>query len=130
MLVRQLDDELRAEGGLSLYEYSAMLQIVEAPDRRVRMSDLADGILLTRSGVTRLIARLVNDGLVERHESPSDGRGAEAALTDEGLDRLRAASAIHLRGVEAYYLDRVSPEDQEAVGRAMRSVVAGLREDS
>lgn len=130
LLLRQLDDELQAECGLSTYEYSALLQIAEAPDRCLRMSEVADGILLTRSGVTRLIGRLTVDGLVERRECVSDGRGFEAVLTDEGLERLRAASAIHLRGIEDYYLDRVSPEDQETVGRVMQDVWEGVRERS
>jgi DNA-binding MarR family transcriptional regulator len=127
LLQRRLDDELQTECGLSMYEYSALLQIAEAPDRRLRMSDVADGILLTRSGVTRLIGRLTVDGLVERRECVSDGRGSEAVLTEEGLRRLRAASAVHLRGIETYYFDRVSPQDQETVGRVMQAVSEGLR---
>ena len=129
LLVRRLDDELRAESGLSIPEYSALLQLAEAPERRQRMSDLAGGIFLTRSGVTRLIDRLEKDGLVERRGCLSDGRGAEAALTEEGLTRLRAASTVHLRGIETYYFDRISPDDQETVGRAMKAVGDGVRED-
>jgi DNA-binding MarR family transcriptional regulator len=130
LLLRRLDDELRAEGGLSLYEYSALLQLAEAPGRRQRMSELADGILLTRSGVTRLVDRLESDGLVERIECTSDGRGAQAVLTEEGLTKLRAASKVHLRGIEAYYFDRVSPQDQEVIGRTMKAVSDGVRDRS
>ena len=128
MLVRRLDDELQAESGLSIPEYSALLQIAEAPERRLRMSELANSIFITRSGVTRLIGRLTRDGLVERRECLSDGRGYEAVLTDEGLTRLRAASAVHLRGIDTYYFERVSQEDQETIGRVMKTVAAGIRE--
>ena len=128
VVTKRLDDELQAETGLSLYEYSALLQLAEADGRRKRMSELADGILLTRSGVTRLVDRLERDGLVERSQCASDGRGSEAVLTEAGLARLRAASTVHLRGIDAYYLSRVPPEDQEAVGRVMADIVEGVRE--
>ena len=93
------------------------------------MSELALGIVLTRSGVTRLVDRLERDGLVERGQCESDGRGAEARLTDKGLERLREASKVHLRGIDDYYFARVSDEDQEVVGRVMSDVVEGLRRD-
>ena len=127
VITRQLDEELRDETGLSLFEYAALLHLAEAEGRRLRMSELADGIVLTRSGVTRLVDRLERDGLVERNQCSSDGRGAEATLTDAGLERLRAASKVHLRGIDEYYFERVSEEDQAAVGRAMNEVVEGLR---
>lgn len=127
VITRQLDEELRDETGLSLFEYAALLHLAEAPDRRLRMSELALGIVLTRSGVTRLVDRLERDGLVERCQCSSDGRGAEAMLTEAGLKRLRAASTVHLRGIDDYYFEQVSDEDQAVVGRAMNDVVEGLR---
>ena len=128
VVARRLDEELQAETGLSLFEYSALLQLAEADDRRKRMSELAEGILLTRSGVTRLVDRLVRDGLVERSPCSSDGRGADAVLTDEGLRRLRAASRVHLRGIDRYDFEQVSPDDHEVVGRAMDRITEGVRE--
>lgn len=121
-LLDRLDHELRAEAGMSLPEYSALLHLAEAPDRRLRMSQLAEGILLTRSGVTRLIDRLVAVGFVARRQCLSDGRGAEAMLTDAGLEALRIASRTHLRGIKRYFLDPLEPADLEAVGRAMDAV--------
>jgi DNA-binding MarR family transcriptional regulator len=128
LLTDRLDEELRRETGLSLFEYSALLQLAEAPERRRRMSELAEGILLTRSGVTRLIDRLEREGLVERCACVSDGRGAEAVLTEAGLERLRGASRVHLRGVERYYLERVSPADQATIARVMTGLAEGIRE--
>ena len=127
LLMGRLEEELADAMGMSLGEYSTLVQLVQAPGRRKRMSDLADGAFLTRGGVTRLIDRLEQDGLVERDRCVSDGRGTEAVLTEAGVDRLRAASRIHLRGVDEYYLSRVSDQDQETVGRVMRDVAEGIR---
>jgi len=119
---RRLDEELRAEHDLSLAEYDTLLTIAWSPDRRIRMRTLADRILLSKSGVTRLIDRLVADGLVERDACLSDARGAEAVLTVAGLERLRAASGTHLRGIDAHFLNVVEPSDLPAIARAMRVV--------
>jgi DNA-binding MarR family transcriptional regulator len=123
-ITRRLDEELRAEHDLSLAEYDALLQLAEAPGRRMRMHRLADEVLLSRSGVTRLIDRLVRDGSVERDSCVTDARGAEAVLTQAGLDRLRNASATHLRGISDHFVDAIAPADFDAVDRAMRGVLA------
>lgn len=119
---RRLDEELRSEHDLSLAEYDTLLAIAWAPERRIRMRLLADSILLSKSGVTRLIDRLVADGLVERATCLSDARGAEAVLTPAGLDRLRSASRTHLRGIEEYFLRALGPGDATTVERVLRSV--------
>ena len=119
---RRLDEELRAEHDVTFAEYDALLTIARAPDRRVRMGQLADEVLLSKSGVTRLIDRLVSDGLVERSSCLADARGAEAVLTDLGLARLRAASKTHLRGISEHFLGVVEPADLEVLERAMTAV--------
>src|SRR5689334_1037525 len=113
-VVRRLDEELRAEHDLSLAEYDALLTIAQAPDGRVRMGSLADQVLLSKSGITRLIDRLVSDGLVERTACSADARGAEAVLTETGRARLRDASRTHLRGIDEHFLAIVDPDDLEA----------------
>ena len=128
-LERMLDDDLRAEHDISLAEYDALLQLAEAPGRRLRMHQLADRVLLSRSGVTRLIDRLVRDGSVERDTCQTDARGAEAVLTAAGLERLRIAAPTHLRGIADHFVDAIHPSDLEAVGRAMRDILAGLVTD-
>jgi len=120
---RLLDEELRAEHDLSLAEYDALLQLAEAPGRRLRMHQLADRVVLSRSGITRLIDRLVADGAVERTHCATDARGAEAVLTKAGLDRLREASRTHLRGIARHFLEAIDPEDLVAIGRAMDGVL-------
>ena len=121
-VTRRLDEELRAEHDLSLAEYDAMLTIADAPERRIRMRQLADRVILSKSGVTRLIDRLVLDGLVERKACASDARGAEAVLTAEGLDRLRRASRTHLRGIAEHFLAAVDEADLPAIERSMQAV--------
>jgi DNA-binding MarR family transcriptional regulator len=121
-IVRRLDEELRAEHDISLAEYDALLTIAQAPDGRVRMGSLADQVLLSKSGVTRLIDRLVSDGLVERTACSADARGAEAVLTETGLARLREASRTHLRGIDEHFLAVVEPDDLDATERTMTAV--------
>ncbi len=130
-VTRRLDEELRAEHDLSLAEYDALLSIAEAPDRRIRMRQLADRVILSKSGVTRLIDRLVLDGLVQRDACLSDARGAEAVLTTAGLDRLRRASRTHLRGIDEHFIAAVDQADLSVIQRSMRAVAerAGVDAD-
>ncbi len=125
-LTRRLDEELRAAHGLSLAEYDALVQLAAAPGRRLRMSVLADRVLLSRSGITRLVDRLEGDGMVQRTACTTDARGAEAALTRTGLERLRTASPTHLDGVRRYFLEVVSSADQAAIQRGLGRVLDGL----
>ena len=121
-VVRRLDDDLRREHGLSLQEYGALLHLARAPERRLRMTRLSEALLLSKSGVTRLIDRLEADGLVARHACPSDARGAEAAITSAGVARLRDAAPTHLRGIETYFLDAIPEDDLVVVERALDRV--------
>jgi DNA-binding MarR family transcriptional regulator len=106
-VTRLLERELQAEESLALADYDVLVQLALAGDRRLRMSELADRLLLSRSGITRLVDRLERDGLVERMTCESDRRGQWAALTDAGHQRLRNASPTHLRGVAEHFLDRI-----------------------
>jgi DNA-binding MarR family transcriptional regulator len=119
---RRLDEELRLEHDLSIAEYDTLLALALAPERRMRMGPLAEHVILSKSGVTRLIDRLVCDGLVERSACLADARGAEAVLTDRGLARLRQASPTHLRGVNAHFLSILDEEDLEVIERTMTAV--------
>lgn len=122
-ITRRLDEDLQANHGLSLAEYDALLQIATAPERRLRMNLIAQRVLLSRSGVTRLIDRLVADGAVERVACSTDARGAEAVLTPDGLTRLRKASRTHLAGIEQYFLQAIPADDRAAIERGLARVV-------
>ncbi len=123
---RRLDDDLRSRHGLSLQEYETLLHLAESPERRLRMGRLADSLLLSKSGVTRLVDRLVDDGLVERTSCTSDARGAEATLTALGLSRLRTAAPTHLDGIREYFVSVIDAADLAVVERAMDAVAEGL----
>lgn len=125
-LFRRLDEELQAAHGVSLAEYDALLQLAGADGRRLRMSVLAERVLLSRSGITRLVDRLVATGMVERSVCPTDARGAMATLTPAGLDRLRTASRTHLEGVGRYFLDVVTEPDQAILERSLGAVIDRL----
>ncbi len=121
---RRLDDDLRQEHGLSLQEYGALLILAESPDRRLRMGRLAESLTLSKSGATRLIDRLVEDGFVSRLSCSTDARGAEALLTEQGVDRLRTAAPTHLRGIAEYFLSAIGSSDLEVIERTMSEVAA------
>ncbi len=121
-VARRLDEDLRSRHALSLQEYETLLHLAEAPDRRLRMGRLADSLLLSKSGVTRLVDRLVDDGLVERTSCSSDARGAEASLTGTGLARLRAAAPTHLAGIRDHFYAAIEVADVPVVERAMDAV--------
>ena len=110
-VLRKLEHELMTEHDLPLASYDVLVQLSESPERRLRMTELADRVLLSRSGLTRLADRLERDGLIARQACPSDARGTLAVLTDAGLDRLRAAWPTHLRGVAEHVTGRLSHDE-------------------
>ena len=122
-VTRALESDLAARAGMSLADYEVLVQLANAPKRRLRMSELADRALLSRSGITRLVDRLVQDGLVAREHCPSDARGAFAVLTDAGLDRLREATPVHLEGVRRLFLEPLAVEDLERVAVLLERIV-------
>jgi len=124
-VVRELERELADEQSMALTDYDVLVQLANADERRLRMSELADGLLLSRSGATRLIDRLEATGLVERVSCESDRRGQWASLTDAGYARLRDASPTHLRGIATHFLDRLTDADLAELRRMLDTVVAG-----
>lgn len=124
-IVRGLDDELQAEHGLALTSYEVLLYLAEAPGKRLRMSELAASLLLSQSGVTRLVDRLEREGLVRRERCEEDARGFFAVLSQEGEARFRAVRPTHLAGVRRLFLDRLSADDQRALREAWESLGVG-----
>jgi DNA-binding MarR family transcriptional regulator len=118
-IVRQLEAELEAEQGLTLPAYEVLAHLSEAPDRRLRMSDLAAFAVLTPSGLTRLVDKLVREGLVERARCAGDARVVYAVLTTAGMARLKAAYPIHLRGVRSHLVDRLDTAQLKAIADAL-----------
>lgn len=106
----RLDQDLRAAHGLSLAEYGVLVHLSEAGPEGLRMSDLAQRLLLSRSGLTRRIDSMARAGLVERRSCPDDGRGAMASLTPQGEARLAQAAPTHVAGVRKYLLDALGAD--------------------
>jgi DNA-binding MarR family transcriptional regulator len=100
-----LDRELREVHGISLGDYDVLVHLSEAPTGSLRMSELAERVLLSRSGITRRLDRLVVDGMVRRTPCADDRRGAMAQITEAGWQRLAAAAPTHVAGVRRYVID-------------------------
>jgi DNA-binding MarR family transcriptional regulator len=108
---RALDAEMLASQGLNVTEYNVLMNLSEAPDRSLRMRELADFVSITVSGLTRVVERLSRQGLVERVRAESDGRGQVAVLTSAGLVRLRRAWPTHLAVVRRRVMDHLAGID-------------------
>lgn len=115
-LSSRLEHDLLVEHDLPLASYDVLVQLAEAPQRRMRMTDLAGRVLLSRSGLTRLVDRLAADGLVERQSCPSDARGMFTVITEIGLARLRTAAPTHLRGIEEYVSRQFEAAELDVLG--------------
>ena len=128
-LVRALDRELEQEHGLPLTHYEVLLHLDNAPDRRLRMSDLAETVLLSQSGVTRLVDRLERAGLVVRRPCTNDGRVLYAVLTDDGRARLAEARPTHLAGVRERFLSRFDDRELDELAAAWERIQPGVTGD-
>lgn len=124
-LVKALDAELLADHDLPLTSYEVLINLQAAPDHRRRMAELAEGVLLSRSGMTRLVDRLERDGLLERDACVSDGRGTFAVLTPKGEDLLRRARRTHLDGVRERFLRHFSEDELEQLAQYWNRVLPG-----
>lgn len=115
-LTRELDAELAAAHGLPLSSYEVLLFLAEAPGGRMRMSELAESVLLSRSGLTRLVDRLARDGAIERIPCSEDARGWFAALTPKGRQAFEEARHTHLDGVRRLFVASFSESELAALG--------------
>ncbi|MBM4407409.1 MAG: MarR family transcriptional regulator [Chloroflexi bacterium] len=122
-VTRRLEAELEAEGLISLADYDVLVNLATAPGGKQRMSELADHVLLSRSGMTRRIDRLEAAGFVSRAECAADRRGSYAAITADGLERVRSAGPTHLRGIEEHFLAKLSADELDAIRAALAKVI-------
>jgi DNA-binding MarR family transcriptional regulator len=112
-LSKGLEAQMEAAHGLPLSSYEVLMYLADADGRRMRMCDLADSVILSRSGLTRLVDRLEREGLLTREPAPDDARGSFAKLTDTGVARLQEARVTHLAGVRELFLGHLSDEEQD-----------------
>ena len=127
-LAKRLDAQLESAHNLPLTSYEVLITLQAAPDHRLRMAELADRALLSRSGMTRLVDRLERDGLLIRDTCESDARGCFAVLTDAGGELLAKARATHLDGVRDAFLQHLGPEDMERLAGVWERVLPGSTE--
>ena len=114
---------LEAEYQLDMSEYEVLLHLNEHPERRIAMTELADLVLLTPSGVTRLVDRLVKRGYVERRPCPEDARRQHAVLTREGRKMFVKAGRIHLAGIRDLYLSKITDAEQQVLADVWDNVL-------
>jgi DNA-binding MarR family transcriptional regulator len=126
LLMRQLDRDLTAHG-LNAHDYEILVELSEAPDTRLRMTDLADATSQSRSRLSHQISRMESRGLVRRDNCEGDKRGTFAVLTDEGAAAIRRVAPDHVEHVRRHFIDRLTPRQLEEVTDAFTPVVDYLR---
>jgi DNA-binding MarR family transcriptional regulator len=121
-IVAMLDAELRESHELTLAEYEVLMNLTDAAGRRLRMSELAEEVLLSRSGLTRVVDRLERRGLVTRIPSDDDGRGSFARLTADGGRLVSDARRTHLAGVRRHFTSHLGSSGMAALAGAWAAV--------
>jgi DNA-binding MarR family transcriptional regulator len=120
--MRRLDTDLRASTGLRLADYDVLAQLAGA-DGELRMTELAARTLISRSGLTRRVARLIDAGLLRRANTAGDGRGVLVALTEAGIARLTETLPVHLQGVSKLFVERLDDQELAVLESALTKVI-------
>ena len=128
-LFEELDRQLQRDAGMPLAYYEVLVRLSEAPDRQLRMHELARLAGASRSRLSHAVARLAEQGWVQRQDCPEDGRGAYAVLTDEGFAALRQAAPGHVEAVRSLLFDPLAEADVAALRRIGEAVLAAARPD-
>jgi DNA-binding MarR family transcriptional regulator len=121
-LMRRLETDLERETGLALADFDVLAQLARAGGE-LRMTELAARALISRSGMTRRVARLVKEGLVRRADADADGRGVVVALTDAGVARLAETAPVHARGISKLFVARLDDQELAVLERALGKVI-------
>src|SRR6059036_627946 len=121
-LMRQLDTDLERETGLALADFDVLAQLAEAHGE-LRMTELADRALISRSGMSRRVARLADQGLVRRDKAGTDGRGVVVALTEAGMARLAETAPVHVRGISKLFVAQLDDQELVLLERALNKVI-------
>jgi DNA-binding MarR family transcriptional regulator len=121
-LMRRLESDLERETGLALADFDVLAQLARAGGE-LRMTELAARALISRSGMTRRVARLVDEGLVRRADADADGRGVVVALTDAGVARLAETAPAHARGISKLFVAQLDDQELAILERALGKVI-------
>src|SRR5438876_12151545 len=121
-LMRRLDTDLEGETGLALADFDVLAQLAAAHGE-LRMTELADRALISRSGMSRRVARLADEGLVRRDRAGTDGRGVVVALTEAGIARLAETAPVHARGISKLFITQLDDEELALLERTLNKVI-------
>lgn len=127
LLEDHLDRQLQRDAKMPHVYYGLLVQLSQAPQRRMRMTELARDVKITRSRLSHAVARLEKHGWVRREDCLSDKRGQNAVLTDEGYEVLKESAPGHVAAVRQALFDRLTPEQQKSLGEIMRIIAEGLQ---
>ncbi|WP_336216895.1 MarR family winged helix-turn-helix transcriptional regulator [Nonomuraea sp. LPB2021202275-12-8] len=127
LLERRIEEQLKSAAGLTHPQYEILVRLADAPGRQMRMTELARGVVVSKSALTYQINQLEKAGLVERTTCPSDDRGVLAVITEAGIQCLRQVAPGHLDVVRAYLIDRLTREELESMTTAMTKTEQALR---
>jgi DNA-binding MarR family transcriptional regulator len=116
-IIQQIDADLAAAGQISLGWYDVLIELYEAPERRLRMNEVAERVVLSRSGLTRLVDRLEEKAFLHRETDPNDRRGFFLYITEEGIAAMRAAWPVYAQGIQAYFAESFSAEEAALLGK-------------
>ncbi|MBC7806046.1 MAG: MarR family transcriptional regulator [Akkermansiaceae bacterium] len=129
LVTRRIESDLHAAGVGSLSDYAVLYALYEAPGKSVRLAELADAGMLSRSGLTRLVDRLESDGYLRREPFLDDRRGTLAVLTDAGTEEMRRIWKIYSAGIARYFAAQLSETEAEGITATLRRVVSALGGD-
>jgi DNA-binding MarR family transcriptional regulator len=129
-LIDRIEAELKTAGAIPLTWYDVLIELWEAPERRLRLHELASAVLLSRSGITRLVDRLEAAGLLRREPDPADRRGAYAAITEAGQAALRFAWPVYGQGIDEHFARHLTDEQARVIAESLGPLAARAREPS
>src|SRR5215218_11275989 len=128
-VVRRLEERLEEHRLVPIAQYDVLLELNAAPGRRLRMQELSDRVVLSRSRVSRVVDEMEKAGLVRRDPDPEDRRAAFAVITDDGRAALRKAAPVYLQGIEDEFLSYLTPGERKTLERSLRKVLAIRRDE-
>jgi DNA-binding MarR family transcriptional regulator len=128
-LTERLEHELQAGKGMPLTWYDVLVQLAEAPDHRLRMHELANRVLLSRAGLTRLVDRMASAGLVRREPCTDDRRGTFVTLTPEGKRANLESAPCHLAGIQEHFAKHLDEAEMATIEAAFNRILAALARD-
>jgi DNA-binding MarR family transcriptional regulator len=122
-VIDKIENDLAKAKAVPLTSYDVLLELSQAPEHKLRMSDLAKQVVLSRSGLTRLVDRLEKEGMLEREDDPNDRRGTQAALTQKGFEVLKQAWPTYAQGIHQYFANVISDQEAKVLAKALEKLL-------